>query len=150
MQEKIGEIIGYTLFGIFLLLKPHILEWFKRKKRNLAKSSEVITKGDNLCYYLQGDLKATRVNVWQFGNGDESFLGFSFKYCSMVLEATREDQVSLRNQSQKIPIYDYVTSLNFLKRSDNGIAVYKTEETRGSNLYYRLTSLGIAQCIECQ
>lgn len=152
MQEHlkdIGTFIFYIGLAASIYFKPKYDKWVKNRKVNLGKSVEVIKQIDNYCYYLLGILEAKRISVWQFGNGDTSFMGFSFKYTSMVGEAVRQDQAFLRNFSQKIPIYDYVPVLTDML-NNKGVFLYLKEKFKGNNVYHLLTSLDIIFCAECR
>lgn len=144
-----SEWIVYIAIGVLVYFKPKIDAWLKKRKVSISRSVFIIEQIDNHCYYLSGLLGAKRVSVWQFGNGDTSFMGFSFKYASMVGEAVRSEQKSLRNESQKIPIYDYVPILAQLKERE-GVFEYQTNSLKGKNAYHILTSLDIISSAECK
>ncbi len=146
--KDIGEILFYIGLAAFVYFKPKYDIWRKRNKVNLSQSITVIQEIDKQCVYLLGLLEAKRISVWQFGNGQESFMGFSFKYSSMIGEAVRPDQAFLRNESQQIPIYDYVPILNLMKEQE--VVSYHIEWAKGKNLFHILTSLGIEKSYECK
>lgn len=148
MKKDIAEFVFYICLVGVLYFKPKFEEWRKRRKINLNKSVSVIQQIDEQCYYLLGLLEAKRISVWQFGNGQESFMGFSFKYASMIGEAVRTGQAFLRNKSQQIPIYDYIPVLEVMKEQD--VFSYNTEWARGKNLYHILSSLDICKFYECK
>lgn len=152
MIEDIAKFFFYLALIAVVYLKPRLDAWIRTKRATVGKSAAVIQAVDAKCYFLLGQfgyLGAKRVSVWQFGNGDVSFMGFSFKYTSMVGESHAYEQKSMRNESQKTPIYDYTPILNTLKEH-NGVMIYKTKECKGMNLFHLLSSLNIISSIECK
>lgn len=148
MIKDVGEFVFYVGLAGLVYFKPKIDTWLKNRRVNLSKSVVTIQKVDEQCYYLLGLLGAKRISVWQFGNGAESFMGFSFKYSSMIGEAIRSDQAFLRNKSQQIPIYDYIPVLEVMKEED--VFSYDTEWAKGKNLFHILHSLDIHKSYECK
>lgn len=124
-KPEMKEILEYAIDAAIiiigaLLANDKVKTWWRKCKRkfyphDVATRAQIKQAMDT----LRIKLGATRVNLWMFNNGVESFNGFCFKFVSLVYESHDERNTnSIKHLFKNCPVEDYLELVERIHHAD--------------------------------